>query len=504
MDGVENNMEEIEAKEDDEEMELIEAVEDCKMILSQINKQAKKCRLKRRWLMALDLTRHERKRIKKLFPPKDGFLPESILRQDDELKLMQMSKLLRDPVNYDKKCVPELTTSQYRAAAMRILDGIDDFPVQALSCMHRRLRRVKGYTPQSQSRCGWSPATLAKQVRKKCMKFLSQLGEEAQLQPPLAHALAVANLTVKLRSRSAQLTEFRKVSPEIDALQNDIMKAIWLLDDSKKMSFEKVECLLHLLAPNVQTNNKIRILMRNLLTEYLFECADMDTIPKCLVESLDFVNKIGDEASCLGFFTEEIVSDVEGALSVSSQAKQIVWDFIPEGENDLDIEFANAYLDDMLESDDDYFSDDGHEGANVPGKDIDFDDICNGIEGFGESMPSCVNSPISAGDKIASTENGIKNMNDLDAPGKSGSQSPSSSCKQEENSHSIPANKYLSIQEACDNSGTVAHHLIGGLLTKFAEVGGLDLDQDNLSYLKKTSIGSSERFVCDMHKFHNF
>ncbi|GAA0175437.1 hypothetical protein LIER_28609 [Lithospermum erythrorhizon] len=145
-----------------------------------------------------------------------------------------------------------------------------------------------------------------------------------------------------------------------------------------------------------------------------------------------------------------------------------------------------------------------HEGANIPGNDFDFDDICNRIEGFEESISSCVNSPISADDKIANTGNGIKYMNDLDSPGKSGSLSPSSSCKQEENRHSVPANKYLSIQEAYNNSSTVAYHLIGGLLTKFAEVGGLDLDQDNLSYLQKTSIGSSESELLSQENVDNY
>ncbi|CAH9112187.1 unnamed protein product [Cuscuta epithymum] len=117
-----------------------------------------------------------------------------------------------------------------------------------------------------------------------------------------------------------------------------------------------------------------RTTLKNLLTEYLLECCNMDSIPERLLETVRFIIDISEKksASCTGktsgratgtlawshpkgalstpmptcrtFSAEEIQEEVHLLLNLSAQAKQIVWDFLPE--NIFDKDFADAYIDD--------------------------------------------------------------------------------------------------------------------------------------------------------------
>ncbi|KAL7176814.1 hypothetical protein ACSBR2_030204 [Camellia fascicularis] len=175
--------------------------------------------------------------------------------------------------------------------------------------------------------------------------MLSELGEENKLQEPLAKAMGVGGLWTKLIQGCPFVTQFQQFSPENEALQNEIAKAIWLL---KEVRFLELKNLQLLLDPKAELSNRsLRTAVKNLLTEYLFECSDMDTIPDYLLETLSIINRT---APYRFFSKEEKEEEVEHVLNVSSQVKQILWDLLPEYEFDQD--FADAYMEYLEESDD--------------------------------------------------------------------------------------------------------------------------------------------------------
>ncbi|PIN18460.1 hypothetical protein CDL12_08870 [Handroanthus impetiginosus] len=201
-----------------------------------------------------------------------------------------------------------------------------------------------------------------------CMEMLSNLGEVGEPAEELVGALGVAGLTLKLIMNRPAVMDFRKFSPEIEVLQSDIAKAIHLLDDSKRVSFIELKRLQSLLDPECMLSDRsLRMAVRNLLTEYLYECSDMDKVPDYLVAILDIINGRAQPPSCRKqssskihssaqeLMGEVIQKEVEYILNVSGQAKEVVLDFLPEHEFDED--FARAYLEDVKGGDTVYISD---------------------------------------------------------------------------------------------------------------------------------------------------
>ncbi|KAL0407753.1 UNVERIFIED_CONTAM: hypothetical protein Sradi_1709700 [Sesamum radiatum] len=126
---------------------------------------------------------------------KRRMLPESLLREDD--------------VSYEdiRTCIEigfgahDYSKEPYRAAAVKVLDRLEDFPFRALIAMHRKLKGVR---------------------------------------------------------------DFRKFSPETEALHNDIAKAIHLLDDSKRVSLIELKKVQILLDPNSELSvRSLRMAVRN-------------------------------------------------------------------------------------------------------------------------------------------------------------------------------------------------------------------------------------------------
>lgn len=149
------------------------------------------------------------------------------------------------------------------------------------------------------------------------MEMLSKIDEGDELQEPLTKAMSVAGLTLKLILGCPYVTEFRKFSPEIEVLQNEIAKAIWLLN--KKVRFSELNNLQLLLDPNAKlTNRSLRMAIRNMLTEYLLECSDMDSIPEWLLETLAIINRCSRSAPFRYFSKKEIEKEVECILSVGA------------------------------------------------------------------------------------------------------------------------------------------------------------------------------------------
>ncbi|XVE84461.1 hypothetical protein DITRI_Ditri17bG0015700 [Diplodiscus trichospermus] len=450
-------------------------------------------------------------------------LPRCLSSENHDNKqktITQLYKVLNDPQNFRNNTMkPVTSTFQFHhAAATHVLGGLEDLPFQTLTAMDRKLRCLKRM-PQLQA-CERSKkrGRLINKVRKTAKRMLMDLDKVGKLREPLAKALAVADLSLKLTTggRNTSTTSFHQFAPEIVSLQNDIVKAIWIL--KTKVRFPELKTLKLLLDPNVDISNRsLRGAITNMLTELLFECSDMDAIPKSLLETLSVINKDSRSMAQGLFLKDDIEEEVESILSVSAQMKQVVWDLLPDHE--LVEEFADAY------------------GEGLEGSDVDScieDDVSGGIdEKMGnEDLESCMSYSVNSIERdeviqelkvdpeyASSNEKGSKGITQVKSRGKlhaSGNRncfSPFNSPNGElsydsigrdeveqkngvdrenpsvfsSNKSSTCRNQYLTIQEACDETSLVAYNLIGRLLEKFAKEQDMDLDWSDNLYLRGDS-----------------
>lgn len=305
----------------------------------------------------------------------------------------ELSQLLFDPQNFRAKCVTFLTprSQSHHAAVTKVLCELQNLPCAALFAMYRKLKGAQVGKPQLvPHRHGWGRDYLIKKLRKSSEKMLSELAEGDELQEPLAKAMAIPGLLLKLTPgfQNSPVTEFYPFSSEIKNLQNEIAKAIWSLE--KKIRLPELKNLQLLLDPNAKVSNRsLRAGIRKMLYEYLFECSEMDAIPKSLLEALAFINS-NSRSTPLGCFRKEEVEEVvECILTVSAHTKQIVLDFLPD--HDFDQDFADAYMEELEESDnggddsdDDGWLQEGRSSQSCRSHSIDSD---YQVESTGESIP---------------------------------------------------------------------------------------------------------------------
>ncbi|GKV29183.1 hypothetical protein SLEP1_g38132 [Rubroshorea leprosula] len=432
----------------------------------------------------------------------------------------QLSQVLSNPQNFREnglKCCALTSLSRYAAAA-KVLDGLEDLPTYSLIAMHRKLRSVQRLPHLQPHKLGKSRHRLINQIRRTGKRMLMELGKWDELQEPLAKALVVADLSLKLTTgcQNSSIANIHQIPPEIRRLQNEIVKAIWSL---KMVRIPGLKTLKHLLDPNAEISNGcLRTAIKKMLIEYLFECIDMDTIPKSLLEALAIINKGSRTITPRFFPKEEIEEEVECILRVSAQTKQAIWDLLPDHE--LDNQFADAYMEELEESDDD-------NGWQV---EITKSDSCMShfvgsdchLEGTDESKPVLSKAPtppntmeglepehfarvdrfcMTHGDNtvppLKSPCGGLNdysvNDDDLKHDRAVDPETPSilsSSNFVHRETKFIPKkqstcrNQYLSIQEVCDQASVVAYNLIGQLLEKLAEDQSIELDQSYSLYLR--------------------
>ncbi|GAV73536.1 hypothetical protein CFOL_v3_17020 [Cephalotus follicularis] len=352
-----------------------------------------------------------RKKMKKFIRES---LPNNCRHHNDNLSqkeiYMKLSLLLNDPKNFRENCLPfmRLTFESHRVAATKLLDRLEDLPTQTLLAMHRNLRGVRGGIQLKTQRHGWTREKLIHQVRKTSDVMLSELGKGDELQEPLSKAMAVAALSLELNGegQDSSVNDFHQFSSELKSLQNEIVKAIYLL--KTKVRFPELKTLKLLLDPNADVSNRcLRTAVRKMLTEYLFQCSNMHTLPNSLLEALAIINRSSRSAPHRRFPKGEIEEEVECILSVSAQAKQVLLDILPDYE--FEHGYTDAYMEELEESDDGDGYDDG--GGDDENDDCQPEtkkfkssrshsvDIDYSIESTGESMPvdSRAITPIASG-----------------------------------------------------------------------------------------------------------
>lgn len=502
--------------------------------------------------------------------------------QWDNDTVKKLYQLFNDPRNFQGNCLNHLAPASHsqRAAALKLLGRLEELSTPALIGMYRKLRQVQGRVPRLEPfKNGRSRDDLISKVRKTSRNMLLDLGSRDFLPEPLAKAMAIAVLSLKLASglQSSVGTEFYQFSSEIRSLQDDIVKAVSLLNS--KVRFQELKVLQSLLDPSAKVSNgRLRTAIKSILTEYLFECSDLDVIPRSLLECLAFINRNSRTAPPSSFLKEEVEEEVERILVVSAHMKQNVWDLLPEIGYHTD--FANAYMEELEESDEDAnsdYEDERHTRILNSGSSDNIDSLFP-VEGTGESITDSSNLPhsnIKADDSSPSHTPGkvfysaaaIKSEPDIspsiaytaawyssssllfqdlksserlnsmdidsskpssnfsaaktDGNGPFALLSPNAGCakslerhKAEDdelknqqwdvsNSPSTCINRYLAVQEACDETSIIAYNLVGYILEEFAQREGLNLVMNESSYLgrdQSNEEGHEEKKDSSHHK----
>lgn len=406
-----------------------------------------------------------RKKMKKVVRESLPRIPKNKNHNHYQIEfLTKLSQVLNNPHNFRENCV----TSLAPADVVKVLNKLQDFKFQTLVAMDRKLQGgLAGILQLLRKRSDRNCKRMIKKVSKSCQKMLSELGNRDQLQEPLVKAMEVAGLSLNLP------TGFQ--NQDVTELQYEIAKAIWLTREKAKI--HELRNLQHLLDPKADiSNNGLRPAIERMLFEFLFECSDMDTIPKSLRDAVETINKDSQSIPHECFPKEKIEEEVECILTVSAQTKQLVFDLIPD--YDFEQDFTDAYMEDLAESDDDELCQ--LELNNSQGSSLHSSDLDDLVEGFGESKPIDSLSPTSTtkgndSSPILTPNKGQEFEYDTGADSSDLTDIFSSvfSCKQ-----GTSRNQYLAIQEVCDETSMVAYNLIGHIMEGFSQREGLGLDHE--------------------------
>ncbi|KAF7841292.1 uncharacterized protein G2W53_003590 [Senna tora] len=413
----------------------------------------------------------------------------------------QISGLLTNPQYFRDTCVP-LSASRSQsnqAAIVNFLKDLNDFPVHTLVAMRRKLKGEEVAIPQLlPCRQGWARDHLIKLVKKISRKMLSQLGGGEELLVPLAKAMAVADLSQKVENGCHNIisNEFYQFSPEVKSLQNEIINAIWLVKNV--VGIKVLRNLALFLEPKAEPKKFLRRTFVRLLTEFLFECSDMDSIPKSLLEVVDIINRSSSNTP-RGLLQGNIEEEVNCILNVSAETKQIVLDLLPD--HGFDEDFIDAYVDQLEESDDDDCDDcqlkedrhvihgkndsmDSNYETESIGQFIPFDFHSSISMGDGENYNSSAVSPVSGSDEVFVKRNDFYACNTGMDPRNVVANLSCDEAESEPRKQKIGKNQYLAIQDVCDETSMLSYNLIGHMLREFANFEGLDLNRSQSLYLR--------------------
>lgn len=450
----------------------------------------------------------------------------------------QLSQLLKNPKNFCRnhgKYIKKTRKSFFCA-----LEKVDlrSIPVRILYAMHRKLKGTQDFMPQLCPReSGWNKDRLILRVIKLCKKMINQRDETDKLQYPLVKAMAVPSLYSKIASnyQDLSLANFVNLPPEVEALQDEIVKAIWTLDQTFKK--EELKNLQLLLDPESKVDaNSLRKAIRTMLIDCLFGCSDMEAVPNSLLQALSLINK----KSCKShrFSSKDVIEEeVECILDVGAHIKQLVWDSVPIDE--LDQDFADAYMEELEESDDgDIFDDDDQKlHMNILDEvQIRFNDFGEEVASTGDADHANISSATSTyKDNVGNSDESSASFTDRDTcrdTGISGgemqfigagdgppplvssmlqeygemigSQNPpdktsvdsmnlSEDCLKQNSTSEHLRNRYVAIQQVCDQASLVAYQLVGYVLAEVGQMEALDLTLDNELYLR-SEFSRSENF----------
>ncbi|KAJ8426855.1 hypothetical protein Cgig2_006530 [Carnegiea gigantea] len=118
----------------------------------------------------------------------------------------------------------------------------------------------------------------------------------------------------------------------------------------------------------------VKLAIKNMLIQFLYECGGVDTIPNSRLDALSIINEISSHRA----FSKVLIEEQVEGLNMSATIKQILLDHTPGDKFDED--FADAYMEELVESDDrDIFDDDDDEEEEEE-EEVFLTDVMHGVQ----------------------------------------------------------------------------------------------------------------------------
>ncbi|XP_074565929.1 uncharacterized protein LOC141822379 isoform X2 [Curcuma longa] len=252
----------------------------------------------------------------------------------DYLQLVQMHveknkcnngqvKQKRNAVRNKEKFVHETPTFQLCLKSINnMLEALDEMSHQDLTATNRKLRSVTLKLKFPLTRITGSRELLIVRLKKKFQKFISKLSDGDALPEPLFNALSVIYLSFMHRSGHIDMlkSKFYPFSPEVAALQSNIIKALGLLPKVKNDELKDIHALLD---PEAKVSlRRFKCALRNYLIEYLFECNEIDVTQE-LLNIIHLINQRMYSQTVIRS-TKTIEEEVEVVMVSSCHLNQIM------------------------------------------------------------------------------------------------------------------------------------------------------------------------------------
>ncbi|KAG6532309.1 hypothetical protein ZIOFF_006149 [Zingiber officinale] len=391
-------------------------------------------------------------------------------------------KQKQNAVRNKEKFVHETPTFQFCLKSINnMLEALDEMSHQDLTATNRKLRSVSLKLKFPLTRFTGSRELLIERLKKKFQKFISKLSDGDALPEPLFNALSVIYLSFMHRSRHIDMvkSKFYPFSPDVAALQSNIIKALGVLPKVKNDELKDIHALLD---PEAKVPpRRFKCALRNYLIEYLFECNEID-ITQELLNIIHLINQ-RMHSQTVTLSTKTIEEEVEVVMVSSCHLNQIMSSPLSDQSDDENLLHGfgnNESADAFSLAGTDYF-------------------LCLSENEDGEVYGCCSNFEAGAtGQATPSTDLSFQkvvteeiNLNSKGSPAfEQDDVDEEKPCLEEaanfgldrttQNSKSL---RLKSNQEVCDETSLVAYKLIGSILDNLLKTEGTVVDLSTRCYL---------------------
>ncbi|KAI3983935.1 hypothetical protein MKX01_013245, partial [Papaver californicum] len=394
-------------------------------------------------------------------------IPRNPEHRDHKRFIEELPELLKNPSNFKVTSRVQLVDSAYlshHSAARKILEGLEEMDCPLLAAMIRRLEggvRIPKFGDKLKKKFSRKDKLIAK-VRKLFNEELCEVSADDKLPIKLAKSMSVAVLGLKMKLDNPEIffPEFCSVSAYIKVIHGDLLKSIRIINDTKLFMVEDtVERLRSILDPISNpkvTPQQFRVALKRWLIDYLFECNEIPEIPDSVEKTINIINYMHQkQATVLSVPVmctkkKQANEEVEILGNLSAQYKQIMLD--KTSDYNMDEDYNDAYLKDVEVNS---YAELLKDGSNHS------DESVGECETNGFVLPE-----LASGENTSTLEDVRQDSSD----GAGHAQKP--------------VNKYLAIQEICDQRSLEAYNLIGLLLEKKLDEEGVELDESKKLYLR--------------------
>ncbi|KAI3912745.1 hypothetical protein MKW92_038372 [Papaver armeniacum] len=399
-----------------------------------------------------DVKKHLRSIIKSMSCT--GLLRFANIVTGGSIILEYLKKILQNPKHRNRKRfieeLPELLKNPSNFQVTSHVQVVDPaylshhkMSFQLLSAMSRRLKgEVKEPKFGDKLKYKHKPSLIT-QVRNELCKVRE--GEEPPIGLAKAMSVAVLGLRMKLDNPKIFIPELCG-SNAYRPMHGDLLK--YLVDDT----VEKLRTILDPISDSKVKPQQFQDALKRWLIEHLFEYSELAKTPDSVVKTVKIIKQMHHERAICNK-NEQAKKEVEIVGDLSAQYKQIMLDEICD--HNMDDDYDDAYFKDLEVNSYDEYDNLLKDGGNYS------DESVGECEADGSVLP-----------ESTSGENAFT-LEDV-------GQDSSDGAGQEQK----PVNKYLTIQEICDERSLGAHSLIGRLLEKLLDEEGGELDESKRLYLR--------------------